>query len=98
MRFKFANNSVILPLIILNLIITSMYITYTFHNNQKPINEIPDKIVIFDLMNNSEFNLTDLANSDNFNDILESIKVPFGGVAPPEKNPTEECNQNTFYG
>ena len=98
MRFKFGNNTVILPLIIFNLIITSIYIPYTFHNNQKPINEIPDNIVKFDLMNYSESILPELAISDKLNDILESTRTFLEGVAPSEDNPTEEYNQNTFYG
>ena len=98
MRFKFGNNIVILPLIILNLIITSIYVPYTFHRNQKIINEIPDNIVSLDLMNSSESNLPELAITDNFNDLLDSIKAPIEGITPFDDIPTEEFNQNTIYG
>jgi len=54
--------------------------------------------VKFDLMNSSETLLPDLAIIDNFNDILDSIKASFDGVAHPEDKPTNERNQYTFYG
>ena len=95
---RFRNITIILPLIVLNLIITSIYLPYTFHNNQRPLNEITDNIVKLDLMNSSETLLPDLAIIDNFNDILDSIKASFDGVAHPVDKTTNERNQYTFYG